>query len=779
MSATAITATLAVGGALLAAPADAAPPPSTVPHSASSPLSSPASGPINGPGNGPVNGPAVAAAQPHPVSPEIEQLAVPAAPQSTAELSAPPAKSPHAAGPDNTGDSAADRAGALPVVAELSRGQTDGFRLVGVTWSADRQGRDVAVRLRVRHDGGWTAWRDLAEDEDGAGTPTRGTPPLWVGTADGIQVKVATSDGVVPRDLRVQLVDPGTSAADAGAPQAAVQEAAEEAASADAGVGAVQPQAETTAGDNVPTVSRVRNKPAIISRAGWGADESLRSFNGQGCTIPTINDTIRVAFVHHTAGSNSYAESESRALVRGIYAYHVRGRGWCDIGYNYLVDKYGNIFEGRFGGQWLPVQGAHTLGHNDNSFGVSLMGNFETAQPTNAIMESTAQLIAWRLQTNYRDPLGTVVHNGDRLNVISGHRDTKATACPGRYVYERMGWLRNRVKQLTGSPGTPIYREWQRRGGESGWIGSPYAPERNRPGGGARTWFAGADIFQPPGTQQANVIHGAIRVRYRQMNTLYGRLGWPKRDQTTANYPGSQVGIFERGRIYWSQASGPHEVYGDIYHRYMKIGGSMSRLSLPTSGVQDAAKPGTRRQLFQRGRFYWTKATGGWEVYGDILDRYLRIGGTGSRVGVPVSGVQDAAKPGTRRQLFDRGRYYWTKATGGWEMYGDNLALYLSIGGTASRVGVPVSGVFDGDVPGLRRQDFTNGRIYWGRVRGSRDVSGPILDRYVELGAETGRLGLPDTGQFKLKKGDRVRNRFVNGTITWNKKTGKVRVRYF
>ena len=92
--------------------------------------------------------------------------------------------------------------------------------------------------------------------------------------------------------------------------------------------------------------------------------------------------TIKAGFVHHTVNANDYTAEQVPAIIRGIYAYHTQSRGWSDIGYNFLVDRFGRIWEGRYGGVDRPVVGAHTLNYNEESFAMSAIGNFETAQPS-------------------------------------------------------------------------------------------------------------------------------------------------------------------------------------------------------------------------------------------------------------------------------------------------------------------------------------------------------------------------------------------------------------
>src|SRR5207245_2712828 len=169
--------------------------------------------------------------------------------------------------------------------------------------------------------------------------------------------------------------------------------------------------------------------PQIVPRAGWGALEAIRR------RAPHYAAGVRFAVVHHTAGTNSYGPGQSAAIVRGIELYHVRGNGWHDIGYNFLVDRYGQVFEGRYGGIDRPVMGAHAQGFDWGSVGVAVIGNYEGASLPAAARASLVKLLAWRLDLAHVDPLSTVtrISNGNpryragtavRLRAISGHRDS-------------------------------------------------------------------------------------------------------------------------------------------------------------------------------------------------------------------------------------------------------------------------------------------------------------------------------------------------------------------
>jgi flagellar hook assembly protein FlgD len=199
-----------------------------------------------------------------------------------------------------------------------------------------------------------------------------------------------------------------------------------------------------SAPDSTPLrVAARAGRPAIIRRTQWGADESIVRAG------PEFADRVRFAVVHHTAGTNSYTAAQSAAIVRGIQRYHVLANGWNDIGYNFLVDKYGQIFEGRGGGIDRNVVGAHAQGFNTGSTGVSLLGTYSSSRISTAGRSALVKLLAWRLDVAHVDPLSrlTWISGGNpeysagtpvRLRAISGHRDTGPTSCPGTALYGQL-----------------------------------------------------------------------------------------------------------------------------------------------------------------------------------------------------------------------------------------------------------------------------------------------------------------------------------------------------
>ena len=330
----------------------------------------------------------------------------------------------HAADAEGEHDGHADD---LEVAATIEPTDTDPYRLVAVTWDdPDVQVDELEAWIRYRSDDAWSDWYPLPSSDGHAPDPGSteeaeqrdGTEPLVVPESDGVQVRVDTEEGTEVDDLRVDLIDPGVSPADA------------------------------SAGSTAPSSAEAATQPRIFTRAEWGADERLR-----GRTVEY--GQIQAGFVHHTVNTNDYQPEDVPAIIRGIYAFHVKSRGYRDVGYNFLIDKWGRIWEGRYGGIDKPVTGAHTYGHNDDAFAASTIGTYTDTEPTAATLDAYARLFAWKFDMHGVDPSSRVNLDGTRVNAISGHRDTYATACPGDRLYAKLPQIRTATAgYMTDEPGT-------------------------------------------------------------------------------------------------------------------------------------------------------------------------------------------------------------------------------------------------------------------------------------------------------------------------------------
>ena len=161
-------------------------------------------------------------------------------------------------------------------------------------------------------------------------------------------------------------------------------------------------------------------------------------------TDPVYSKTIRQAHVHHRRVQPLRPRGRAGDHPRHVLV-HTHQLGWSDIGYNFLVDKFGKIWAGRAGGVMQPVRGAHTLGFNRNTVGVAAIGDYEKAVAARND-RALSRLTAWSADLHRRNAVGRVrmLSEGSdrypagtwvRLPVIDGHRDTNETACPGANLY--------------------------------------------------------------------------------------------------------------------------------------------------------------------------------------------------------------------------------------------------------------------------------------------------------------------------------------------------------
>lgn len=284
------------------------------------------------------------------------------------------------------------------------------FNMVGLHW----QGSGTPWYRTRNGSGHWGAWQPADDDWGRVGVWRRGNPD-WVGTATAIQIR---NVGRVSRVREYLLWSPPVRVA--------------------------------------ARRLQLAGAPAVIPRSGWQADEEIRR------EAPSYAPTLQFALVHHTVNANNYTCAQSAAIVRGIEVYHVKGNGWNDIGYNLLVDRCGQVFEGRYGGIDRNVIGAHSQGFNTGSVGVALIGTYQTAGPTTAERQALVDVLAWRLDVAHIDPLSFVNHisGGNskygagipvNLRAISGHRDTYFTDCPGDALYKLIPSIAQQVAQ-TGGP---------------------------------------------------------------------------------------------------------------------------------------------------------------------------------------------------------------------------------------------------------------------------------------------------------------------------------------
>ena len=497
---------------------------------------------------------------------------------------------------------------------------------------------DTAAKVRAREsDGTWGRWYDTAavdtrRSDHTAPGGTNGTEPVYVGNTNAVQVLTTRKPPAPP-------APDGAAAAEPRPAPIAAPGSDDSAHAADDPLTAVLINPGRAAiDDSLHDVATALHDggPNVITRAQWGADESIR------CQEPTYDDGLGGVTVHHTAGRNDYSKAESAGIVRAIYAYHAKTLGWCDIGYNTLVDKYGQIFEGRFGGLDRPVQGAHAGGFNENTSGVALMGNHESEAPTDAAIEAIGKFVGWRTKIAGLDPKGhtTMYSEGTeftsyaqgeevQLPIVFAHRDVGNTTCPGDAAYEMMDQIRDIAA------------------GASGPTGSSAAPQPQSDL---------AALATLTGKLLDMVTQNVIAKHWADAGGPNGPLG-PARSEPLPAAQGQQYAKFTNGYVYTTPDNQVIEVVGSILDRFLQLGADPGALGLPLTNAYPV--PDGLRSDFQRGSLILNQVTGivttVWKTYNETYRRELNHNQPGQGVAsaptagpAPVYGpapVQAAPRP--------------------------------------------------------------------------------------------------------------------------------------
>ena len=662
--------------------------------------------------------------------------------------------------------------------------QVDRFLVAGFTWvgGADLP-EGVRIYLRVRENGTWSPWYLNEEADSGRDDrETAGTGEFVTGGADAVQASVVGTS--LPAGLKLVLVpsqpqgeevlDSGDVSTTDAAPTPVVEEAAawqpgtgRAETSGSIGGSAVPSAPElttplttsavsTTAGLSPSTVPATVSAtvpatvpvsvPAAVSvavpagttanglpvpvttRAEWGANASYMSWD------PDYESAGHVV-VHHTAGTNNYSAGQSASIVRGIYYYHAVTLDWGDIGYNFLIDKYGTVFEGRSGSVAAPAGemsvGAHARGVNTGTMGLSMMGDYSSVSPSEAQLSSVGRMAGWFLKragiTDANGRAGLHVWTTERYQAgstismprILGHRDVGYTTCPGNVGYSKLGTIRTIAQ-------TQI----------DGGSASSTAP-------GAVT------------------LRGAILTAWTAAGGERSKIGLP----TTSEIASSKGGVyqrFEHGVAYWTRATGAQFVAEPVLSAWGGYWYEKGSMGYPRSGVV-SGPGGSFRQSFEGGVAYWRSGGKASFVRGGILTAWTAAGGERSKIGLPTTSEIASSKGGVY-QRFEHGVAYWTRATGAQFVAEPVLSAWGGYWYEKGSMGYPRSGVVSGP-GGSFRQSFEGGVAYWRSGGKASFVRGGILTAWTAAGGERSKIGLPVGYEVRQADGT-VTQAFEKGQIS-------------
>ncbi|CAM3139848.1 N-acetylmuramoyl-L-alanine amidase [Prescottella defluvii] len=558
---------------------------------------------------------------------ELPSLTPPDAPGDIAVPAPAPAPTPDAT------TIPADQLGAT--VKEITRDEP--FSMVALT-APNLESTVTKLRAKLS-DGSWGEWFTPDVIESGSAdmasqSGRQGTDPVFVGETNAVQILVTPTQNAAGAADPAGAADvAGTGEPAAPAPADAPPAPAPAPAAADeaqqplgyvpAAVAKPLRSATVTADDIAAVLINPGNGPQdsnladvatptsvnginVISRKAWGADENIR------CGSTTYDDSTGGATVHHTAENNNYTREQSAGIVRGIYAYHAQTLGWCDVGYNVLVDRFGQIFEGRFGGLDRPVQGAHAGGFNENTVGIAMMGNFVNQPAPAATIESVGKYLGWRLKLANLNPKGTTTMYSEgtsftkyplgtavKLPIIFAHRDVGYTECPGGAAYAQMDQIRDIAAA--------------NYGGNSG--GGTVSPPPTKPSSGGNNNGGNGTNSLDLAQHIPSVVNGILSIadsnpiaqQWLATGGNRGMLGDALTGLlTTAT--GQLYAIFQNGAIFTSPQGGVVTMLGEIFKSWQSSGGPLSDIGLPISDEYRVANG--MRSDFERGSMIFDEITG-------------------------------------------------------------------------------------------------------------------------------------------------------------------------
>ncbi|HZT05510.1 MAG TPA: N-acetylmuramoyl-L-alanine amidase [Chloroflexota bacterium] len=339
------------------------------------------------------------------------------------------------------------------------------FQAFGILWTGDAPTLEERV---VTVDGTMGGWHEVEIEDDFPPVSGGNASKLIIG-APAIEAQVRVSAGAagrLPADLRIVAIDPSGGQPDPPVAAARLGRAIDPAIapgnplqvpvptpppatpfSPFAPIGTPRP---TPAPSVTPAVTPLPPgvapsapsapsgppiaAPRIIARSDWGADPQYLTWT------PEFAPARKFA-IHHTVTSDG--GNDPAAAIRAIYYYHAVTLGWGDIGYNYLIDRSGNIYEGRAGGP--NVVAGHAAQYSSGADGIALLGTYQDDRPTDAMLAALVSLIAWRARAQGVDPLGSSFFVDKQVPNIFGHRDVMSTDCPGDAAYALLPTIRQRV----------------------------------------------------------------------------------------------------------------------------------------------------------------------------------------------------------------------------------------------------------------------------------------------------------------------------------------------
>ncbi|MDO5644376.1 MAG: N-acetylmuramoyl-L-alanine amidase [Dermabacter sp.] len=653
--------------------------------------------------------------------------------------------------------------------------------MCGVTWPGEAPDEVWARMSQGGSAGEWIALEPAVDLE--SGQSAQGTEPLWCKDADTLHIRASRQGVDVSGELVAHIVNTEPLASD-GAARLATTEletpAGEEQLDQVSGAGAAGGTSLVRADALTPRLvdglvaaqgaTLGPGAPAIISRSAWGANESLARNSGWATDLAGV-------VIHHTAGTNNYTRAQSAQIVRGILTYHTQSLGWADVGYNVLVDKYGQIFEGRRGGLDRLIIGAHTLGFNTGTWGVSVLGDYMRESISSAARSALVEVIAWKMLGHFRTSTteqvrSTVTINGTRfpngstvsLPRLYAHRDAGYTSCPGDAFYAQIGSIRSSVEARMGA-GWRLHLDAYHSGGGQAKLGTVRRSVRTE--GSYHVTELTNGLVLSEGTRDPWPY---ITPFSAQWTAAWGRpLENPRTlagGAVTQRFQGGIASRASAGAAVTFEDPAAQMVTGAIRDAWYRGGG---QAVLGTPLALEYPIPGGAQQKFSSSVITWKQGGTAYATKGAIGSSWLGRGGAGGALGFPVG--DERSLRGGATQSFEGGHLHWSPSTPAAWTSGEIYACWARHGWEGGWLGYPTADAVTGLAGGGISQAFQGGAIYAPRA-GARAyaVRGGIRQIWNQNGAERGWLGYPTSEEASGQAGSA--QSFTGGILLWTPGNG-------
>ncbi|GAC1322232.1 MAG: hypothetical protein NVSMB13_00300 [Mycobacteriales bacterium] len=513
------------------------------------------------------------------------------------------------------------------------------------------------------------------------------------------------------------------------------------------------------------------------SAAETGGTRHVRWVTGAGCTLSVLNVVLPAGTPTSFDATINAMDAMGYNAPDRKYLIWMDATALCGIATVFPDDQPG-LANASVGTGWARIDSGCWGLNNHTVEAHELMHTLGSVENTSPHHTAYGHCTDGNELMCYADGAGTVVQSvcpASHANLFDCNHDDYFSAtqpAPGNYLATHWNTATSPWLAVDGSVvADAIVMKYNALGAGASFLGALVGPETAPTSDGMVQQYANGSIYWSPATG-AHEIHGGIRDRYLSIGGP-AFLGYPTSDESATANGAGRYNTLEAGAIYWSPASGAYEVHGAIRGNWATNGAESGLLGFPVTNETATPVLFGRYNHFQGGSVYWSPASGAHEVHGAIRGAWAAFGWENGLLGFPVTDELVTPNGAGRLSRFQNGSIYWSPATSAMEVHGAIRDKWLALGAEDSVLGFPASN--EQAASGGRYNHFLGGSIYWSPSTGAYEVHGAIRTIWASTGWEKGFLGYPVSDEFGVPGGRQTN--FQNGALFWNAATGTVSVR--